>query len=66
MCQKKNWSNRNDKLIVNNQESFFDTLLKTTDKVSASGSVNGAPIPGISINGKVTGYIKGIKFEFLR
>jgi hypothetical protein len=53
--------------ISRNQETFLKTLLKTTDKISASGSINGSPIPGISLTGKGTAYIKGemTKFEFL-
>ena len=45
--------------IDKNQETSFGDLLTTTDKISASGSSNGFPTPGININGKGTGYIKG-------
>jgi len=48
--------------IHRNYETFFNTLLKTTNKISASGSSNAFPIPGISLNGKATGYLKDIMF----
>jgi len=45
--------------ISRNQETFFETLLNTTDKISASGSGSVIDfLPGISLNGKGTGYIK--------
>ena len=54
--------------IERNFDTFFQMLSKTTNKISASGSSNTVPatdIPGISVNGKGTGYIKGevTKFE---
>ena len=63
---KLDWEEYSNKKssISRNKRTFFDTLLKKTDKISASGSA--IPIPGISLNGKGTGYIKGevTKFEF--
>jgi len=51
--------------IDKNQETSFGDLLTTTDKISASGSSNGFPIPGININGKGTGYIKDILIGYV-
>ena len=59
---------RNKKSSINrNMDTFFDTLSKTTDKISASGSSNAILwIPGINGNAKGTGYVKGemTKFDF--
>ena len=55
--------------IDRNFDAFFQMLSKTTNKISASGSSNNLLLfprfPGISFNGKGTGYIKGetTKFE---
>jgi len=51
--------------IDKNQETSFGDLLTTIDKISASGSSNGFPIPGININGKGTGYIKDILIGYV-
>merc|ERR1712166_433465 len=72
MCQPS-WQNKftksdreeyiNKKDSMNkNQKTFFGDLLTNTDKISASGSLNGYRIPGININGKGTGYIKEIMY----
>ena len=52
--------------IKTNQNTFFQTLVKTTDKISASGSSNFYPYPGINGKAKGTGYLKGemTKFDF--
>ena len=55
--------------IKTNQNTFFQTLLKTTDKISASGSSNFyryPVVPGINGKAKGTGYLKGemTKFDF--
>ena len=50
--------------VDENQNTFLGNLLTSTDKIS--GSARYFPIPGISINGKGTGYITGemTKFDF--
>ena len=55
-----------EKSIDKNRETFLSTLLNTTGKISASGSLNGLPIPGINLTGKGTADTKGemTKFEF--
>ena len=58
---------RNKKSSINrNMDTFFDTLSKTTNKISASGSSNAIVFPGINGNAKGTGYVKGemTKFDF--
>ena len=50
--------------ISRNQDTVFQTLLKTTKEISASGSFY--PYPGINGKAKGTGYLKGemTKFDF--
>ena len=52
--------------ISRNQDTVFQTLLKTTKEISASWSSNFYPYPGINGKAKGTGYLKGemTKFDF--
>ena len=55
--------------ISRNQDTVFQTLLKTTKEISASGSSNFyryPVVPGINGKAKGTGYLKGemTKFDF--
>merc|ERR1740122_839435 len=69
MCERKgqNMEEYRNKTssIETNQNTFFQTLVKTTDKISASGSSNFYPypvVPGINGFAKGTGYLKDIMF----
>lgn len=58
---REEYINKKDSMNKN-QKTFFGDLLTNTDKISASGSLNGYPIPGININGNGTGFIKDIMY----
>ena len=47
--------------VDENQNTFFGNLLTSTDKISGSANTY---YPGISINGKGTGYITGEMTNF--